>query len=58
MEFGWRCTLCDAKESWTSHEAARFAGLRHLFEEHQIGELPLEHPEDHGRRFQTWESQL
>jgi hypothetical protein len=58
MEFGFTCKLCGFHESWDHPRACGLAAARHLFEEHQEGELPLEHPEDFGQRFQEWESQL
>lgn len=57
-ECGFQCKMCGHRESWTTDEACGLAAIRHLFEEHKVGELPLEHPEDYGRRFQDWESQL
>lgn len=57
-EFSYRCRLCQHAESWTSSDACVLAAARHVFEEHGVGELPLEHPEDRGRLMQGWESQL
>jgi hypothetical protein len=64
-EFGFTCTVCHHRESWTTELASEAAAELHLYDQHPVewaehfgGEPKLPPPATVGRKFEAWESQL